>query len=132
VNALAFVFVVIFGADNTFFTWANMITLALIFMYVLANIGVMKYYLTEGRAQFNPILHIVVPVVATVAGGLVVWKSYFSPLPSPFTGPVAWGLMCFLVLVLVTIVILLVLKVRGNEEWLQKAQLVFEGSAGGH
>jgi hypothetical protein len=34
--------------------------------------------------------------------------------------------------VLVTIVILVVLKARGNEEWLAKAQLVFESSAGGH
>ena len=37
-------------------------------MYILASIGVMKYYLTEGRAQFNPILHAVVPVVASAPG----------------------------------------------------------------
>jgi amino acid transporter len=129
VNALAFVLVLIFGADNTFFSWANMITLALIVMYFLANVGVVKYYLTEGRAQFNPILHIVVPLIASVAGGVVVWKSYFSPFQH--TGPVFWGLMSFIVLVVVTIVILVVLAARGNEEWLHKAQLVFEES-GGH
>jgi amino acid transporter len=129
VNILALACVLIFGVDNVFFSWANMITLALIVMYFLANIGVIKYYTTEGRAQFNPILHVVVPVVASVAGAVVVWKSYFSPFQH--TGPVFWGLMSFIVLVLVTIVILIVLKLRGNEEWLTKAQLVFE-SSGGH
>jgi amino acid transporter len=141
VNVLAFALVLLFGAENTFFTWANMITLALIFMYALANIGVIRYYRTEARSQFNPMLHVVAPLVATIAGIFVVWKSYFSPnldnfwsfgLPKPFTGPVAWGLLCFLVLVVITVIILIILKVRGREDWLQKAQLVFEESGGGH
>jgi amino acid transporter len=132
VNVLAFALVLIFGAENTFFTWANMITLALVFMYVMANIGVMRYYLGEGRAKFNPLLHVVVPVVATAAAAIVVWKSYFSPFPDPFTGPVAWGLLCFFVLLVVTVIILVVLRARGREDWLQKAQLVFEESGGGH
>ena len=94
-----------------------------------ANIGVAKYYLGEGRSQFNPLLHIIVPAVATIAGLVVVWKSYFSPFTS--TGPVYWGLMCFIVLVLIGVVILVVLKARGQEDWMNKAQLVFE-SSGGH
>jgi hypothetical protein len=39
--------------------------------------------------------------------------------------------MSFIVLVIITVVILVVLRARGNEEWLHKAQLVFEES-GGH
>lgn len=129
-QVLAFVLVLIFDSVNVFFTWANMITIGLILMYLLANIGVARYYLTEGRSQFNPLLHIVVPAVASIAGLVVVWKSYFSPFTS--TGPVYWGLMCFIVLVVVTLVALVVLRARGQEDWLQKAQLVFEGSGGGH
>src|SRR5256885_2348724 len=80
VQVLAFVCVLIWGAEDVFFSWANAITIGLVLMYVLCNIGVVRYYLTEGRAQFNPLLHIVVPVIASAAGVVVVWKSYFSPL----------------------------------------------------
>ena len=54
--------------EDVFFSWANAITIGLVLMYVLCNIGEVRYYLTEGRAQFNPLLHIVVPVIASAAG----------------------------------------------------------------
>jgi len=130
VQVLAFVCVLIWGVENVFFSWANAITIGLVFMYVLCNIGVVKYYLTEGRAQFNPILHIVVPVVASAAGIVVVWKSYFAPFTS--TGPVFWGLMTFIVVLALTVVILIYLRVTGKEDWMRRAQLVFEQSGGSH
>jgi len=130
VQVLAFACVLIWGAENVFFSWANAITIGLVFMYVLCNIGVVRYYLTEGRAQFNPLLHIVVPVVASAAGVVVVWKSYFSPFTS--TGPVFWGLMTFIVVLVLTVVILIYLRVTGREDWMRRAQLVFEQSGGGH
>jgi amino acid transporter len=130
VQVLAFVLVLIFGAANVFFSWANAITIGLVFMYILCNIGVVKYYLTEGRAQFNPVLHLVVPVVASAAGIVVIWKSYFSPFTS--TGPVYYGLMVFVVVLALTVVILAFLRARGREDWMHRAQLVFEHSGGGH
>ena len=130
VQVLAFACVLIWGAEDVFFSWANAITIGLVLMYVLCNIGVVRYYLTEGRAQFNPLLHIVVPVVASAAGILVVWKSYFSPFTS--TGPVFWGLMTFIVVLVLTVVILIYLRVTGREDWMRRAQLVFEQSGGGH
>ena len=130
VQVLAFVCVLIWGVENVFFSWANAITIGLVFMYVLCNIGVVKYYLTEGRAQFNPILHIVVPVVASAAGIVVVWKSYFAPFTS--TGPGYWGLMTFIVVLVLTVVILIYLRVTGKEDWMRRAQLVFEQSGGSH
>ena len=130
VQVLAFVCVLIWGAENVFFSWANAITIGLVLMYVLCNIGVVRYYLTEGRAQFNPLLHIVVPVIASAAGIVVVWKSYFSPFTS--TGPVFWGLMTFIVVLVLTVVILIYLRVTGREDWMRRAQLVFEQSGGGH
>jgi amino acid transporter len=129
VQVIAFACVLIWGAANVFFSWANAITIGLVLMYLLCNIGVVKYYLTEGRAQFNPLLHVVVPVVASAAGILVVWKSYFSPFTS--TGPVFWGLMTFIVVLVLTVVILIYLKVAGKEDWMRRAQLVFE-QTGGH
>jgi amino acid transporter len=130
VQVLAFVCVLIWGVENVFFSWANAITIGLVFMYVLCNIGVVKYYLTEGRGQFNPILHIVVPVVASAAGIVVVWKSYFSPFTS--TGTVFWGLMTFIVVLALTVVILIYLRATGKEDWMRRAQLVFEQSGGSH
>jgi amino acid transporter len=130
VQVLAFVCVLIWGAENVFFSWANAITIGLVLMYVLCNIGVVRYYLTEGRAQFNPLLHIVVPVIASAAGVVVVWKSYFSPFTS--TGPVFWGLMTFIVVLVLTVVILIYLRVTGREDWMRRAQLVFEQSGAGH
>jgi len=130
VQVLAFACVLIWGAENVFFSWANAITIGLVLMYVLCNIGVVRYYLTEGRAQFNPLLHIAVPAVASAAGIVVVWKSYFSPFTS--TGPVFWGLMTFIVVLVLTLVILVYLRVTGREDWMRRAQLVFEQSGGGH
>jgi large-conductance mechanosensitive channel len=89
-----------------------------------------KYYLTEGRAQFNPILHIVVPLIATAAGVVVVWKSYFSPWAT--SGVVYWGLLVFFVILAVTIAALIYMRVTHREEWMAKAQLVFEQSGTSH
>jgi amino acid transporter len=130
VQALAFICVLIFGVENVFFSWANAITIGLVFMYILCNAGVVLYYLTEARAQFNVLLHLVIPVVATAAGILVVWKSYFSPFTS--TGPVFWGLMTFIVVLVLTLVILIYLRASRQEDWMHRAQLVFEQSGGGH
>jgi amino acid transporter len=130
VNAVAFLCVIIWGAEDVFFSWANAITIGLVLMYILANIGVVKYYLTEGRSQFNVLLHVIIPVVASAAGVVVVWKSYFSPFTS--TGPVFWGLMVFIAVLVITIVALIYLRVTGKEDWMRKAQLVFEQSGGGH
>ena len=130
VQLLGFICVLIWGATNVFLSWANAITIGLILMYFLANIAVVKYYLTEGRSQFNPTLHLVVPVIAAAAGVLVIWKSYFSPYTS--TGPVFWGLMSFIVILALTIVTLVYLRVRGQEDWMHRAQLVFEESGAGH
>src|SRR5712691_11528814 len=129
-QVVAFVCILIFGVTNVFFSWANAITIGLVLMYILANIGVVKYYLTEGRSQFSPLLHLIIPAVASAAGVVVVWKSYFSPSTS--SGTVFWGLMVFIAVLVVTIVALIYLRARGQEDWMRKAQLVFEQSGGGH
>jgi amino acid transporter len=129
-QVVAFVCILIFGVENVFFTWANAITIGLVLMYILANIGVVKYYLTEARSQFSPLLHLIVPVVASAAGVVVVWKSYFSPFTS--SGPVYWGLLVFIAVLVLTIVTLIYLRARGQEDWMRKAQLVYEQSGGGH
>jgi hypothetical protein len=64
-------------------------------MYIALNIAAMGYYLGEGRAEFNPIKHIVVPIIGVillipaflgVLGGLTipVLNVPIPPLASPF------------------------------------------------
>src|SRR5262245_38897941 len=79
VKVVAFLGVIIWGAEDVFFSWANAITIGLVLKYILANIGVIKYYTTEGRSQLNVVLHVIVPVLASAAAIVLVWKSYFSP-----------------------------------------------------
>jgi amino acid transporter len=119
VNAVAFLACLIFGVDNTFFTWALAITLGLILMYVLANIGVFKYYLTQKRAEFNPVLHLVAPLFATIAVGVVAYYSVV-PLPAP---PVQWAPIVIGVWLLLGAAILIYQQARGNRDWLERAQM---------
>jgi amino acid transporter len=119
VNAVAFVACLIFGVDNTFFTWALAITLGLILMYVLSNIGVFKFWYTERRSQFNPFLHGVIPLFATVAVIVVAYNSVV-PLPAP---PVKWAPLVIGVWLLLGVALLVYQQVRGNRDWLQRAQM---------
>jgi amino acid transporter len=119
VNVVAFVAVIIFGVDNTFFTWAIAITLGLILMYILSNIGVFKFYWTERRSQFNWLLHGVVPASATIAVAYVGYKSVIPlpPAPEEFA-PVMIGIW-----LLIGAGILIYLQATGKQEWLRRAQM---------
>ena len=127
VCAFAFLLMVIFSVEDVFFTWALMITLGLILMYIMANIGVMKWYLTEKRSEFNPLLHLVLPIVASIAVGYVGYKSVV-PLPDP---PVKYAPLIGIGWLLIGAALLLWQNARGNKEWLTKAQMAME-DGGGH
>jgi hypothetical protein len=45
---------------------------------------------------------------------------------------VFWGLMVAIAAVVITIVALIYMHVTGKEDWMAKAQLVFEQSGSGH
>ncbi|MEA2384391.1 MAG: hypothetical protein QOH72_4362 [Solirubrobacteraceae bacterium] len=122
VCALAFLLMIVFSVEDVFFTWALTITLGLILMYILANAGVIRYYLTVERAQFNPLLHIVLPVVASVAVGYVGYKSVV-PLPP---APAKYAPLILLGWLAVGAALLVWQNARGNREWLAKAQLAME------
>ena len=122
VCALAFLLMIVFGVEDVFFTWALTITLGLILMYILANAGVIRYYLTVERAQFNPLLHVVLPVVASVAVGYVGYRSVV-PLPP---APAKYAPLILLGWLAVGAAQLVWQDARGNREWLAKAQLAME------
>jgi amino acid transporter len=91
-------------------------------MYILANAGVIRYYLTVRRAEFNPLLHLVLPIVASVAVAYVGYKSVV-PLPE---APAKYAPIILLGWLLIGGAVLLWQNARGNREWLAKAQLAME------
>jgi amino acid transporter len=109
---------VAFGADVAYFFVDGLIlVLAVGVVYIMANIGVFMFYRREHRSEFNPLLHVVFPVVSSAALVYAVYKS-FSPAPaSPFNwSPVVDGAW-----LVIGIVILLVMRSRGREDWLKTA-----------
>ena len=92
-----------------------MLVLAVSVAYLLANVAVFRFYWTEHRSEFNWIYHFVFPVVSSVILIYAIVKSF--PLATPFdVAPFVDGGWF-----VIGIIILIVLRQRGNEEWLSKA-----------
>jgi amino acid transporter len=121
IQVVGFVLILIFGVENVFFTWALTITLGLILMYVLANAGVVRQYLGESRAELNPFLHIVLPVVSAVAVAYVAYRSLQG-----LAAPVSYAPWVFGIYMLLGIGVLAYLRVSGREAFLEKARLAME------
>jgi amino acid transporter len=114
------------GPDQLFFWFGTLITFGLIGVYGLGAIGVIRYYLTERRAEFNWFWHLVIPIVCVVSILLVGYESLAPGLSGIFVW-VPWVLVAWIAL---GIAILLVARARGREEWLLKAgQVAYERQA---
>jgi amino acid transporter len=79
--AFGFFMSLLLGAENQINLWSVMITLAMIVVYIIGNVCVMRLYLTTRRSELNAILHIGFPIVSSVALILVGYKS-LVPLPA--------------------------------------------------
>ena len=93
------------------------LVIAVIFVYSMGNIGVVVYYWRHRRSEFNWILHFVFPVGTTAVLIYSLVKS-FTPFPA---SPDNWSPVIVGAWMLLGVGILLILKLRGGEEWLQKA-----------
>jgi amino acid transporter len=69
------------ASRSYFLTNGLILVLAVLYIYVSANVAVAFYYLRQRRQEFNPILHIALPVISTAALIYVTIKS-FQPFPS--------------------------------------------------
>jgi len=98
------------------------LVIAVIFIYIAANVGVVVYYWREQRAHFNWILHFIFPVGTSVVLLYSLYKS-FSPFPAH---PYNWSPVIVAVWLIIGIGILAALKLRGNEGWLAKASAIVE------
>jgi amino acid transporter len=113
----------IWGPDKIFvFSVGFVLVLGVIFVYVMANIGVVLYYWRERRQEFNWIYHFVFPVGTSLILLYSVYAS-FNPLPAyPYNlTPVVVGAW-----LVIGIAVMLALGMRGDSSWLQKAGEIVE------
>jgi amino acid transporter len=91
--------------------------LAVLYIYLSANVAVALFYLKQRRDEFNWILHIAFPVISSAALIFVTVKS-FQPFPSfPYNyAPLIDGIWFG-----IGVVILIVLWVRKKDDWIAKA-----------
>lgn len=105
------------GAENEFDFMGLVITFTLAVIYTMGNIGVMRYYLTEKKHEFNFILHIVFPVVGIIVLAFVIWSGLI-PWPTPPYGYAFWVVVIWLLL---GIGVLIWMKIREKESWIKNA-----------
>jgi amino acid transporter len=106
----------IFGPDKQLFVIATVITLSLILVYIAGNIGVIKYYLTVHRDEFNWFLHLAMPIVSSIAL-LIVF--YYSVVPLP-AYPVVLAPFIVGIWLLIGVGIIFGVRRWGHADWLDK------------
>jgi amino acid transporter len=111
------------GPDKLFILLLGFcLVIAVIIVYSLGNIGVLVYYWRHQRPHFNVLLHFVFPVGTTAVLIYSLIKS-FTPFPA---SPYNWSPLIIGVWMLLGVAILVVLKIRGKEDWLHKAGDIIE------
>lgn len=112
------------GADRSFFLIDGLIlVIGVSFVYIVANIGVYMFYRGEHRAEFNPILHAVFPLVSSIVLILALYFTFFPPegFGTPPSEPYSFAPIIDLIWLLAGVAILVWLRSRGREEWLLRA-----------
>jgi amino acid transporter len=113
------------GADQEYYVTGLALTLALILIYGAGNIGVIRYQLGRGRADFNLWLDAVFPVLSTAA---LLWVGYKSIVPLP-ASPVLYAPYIAAGWLVAGVGFVWLVVKRGDEARLRQAAAVaYEGS----
>jgi amino acid transporter len=93
------------------------LVLAIIFIYIVSNIGMTRYYWRERRSEFNWFMHFLLPLVTSAVLVYSVVKSFqpFPAAPYGYAPEIVGGWM------LIGIGVLYWLHRTGREEWLTRA-----------
>ena len=83
------------GPAKEFEFMGTVLTFALILTFSAANLGVFLYYFRERRDEFQVVLHLVFPVLWTLALFFVAYSS-LKPWPAPPIGYTPWVVMIWL------------------------------------
>jgi amino acid transporter len=93
------------------------LVLAVIFIYVVANIGIIRYYWTTARQEFSWLLHFLFPAGTSL---VLIYSVYVSFVPPP-ARPNNWSPWVAGVWLVLGLVVLWWMKLRGKEDWLSRA-----------
>src|SRR5262249_50555760 len=103
------------------FLIAYVLVLGVIFVYVAANIGVVVYYWTRARDEFSVMKHLIFPVgTSLILLGSIYVGFVYIPLASPFDWT-PWVAAAWLA---IGIIILVVMKAMGKQDWLARAAAI--------
>ena len=105
------------GPAREFEFMGTLLTFALILTFSASNLGVFLYYFRQRREEFHIVLHAVFPLLATLALFFVAYNS-LTPWPAPPIAYTPWVLGIWIAL---GILVLIVMKLSGHENWLTKA-----------
>lgn len=106
------------GPDVSFFLLVGLtLVLAIVFIYIVSNIGMAIYYWRERRSEFNYFLHLFLPLATSLVLAYSVVKSFqpFPAAPYAYAPEIVGGWM------LIGVGVLFWLHFTGREEWLTKA-----------
>ena len=62
---------------------ATAITIVVIVIYILVCLGTIVYYLRERRSEFNPVLHLIFPILGALAFMAPLYYTYKDRTPNP-------------------------------------------------
>jgi amino acid transporter len=94
---LALIAGAIWGPLTAFSLLATIAVPVVIVVYMIIAVGCMRYYLTVGRAAFNPLLHIVLPVLGIVLFFLPLYYQYVKAPPTYPIKAANWVALVWLV-----------------------------------
>lgn len=105
------------GVDKVYNVTGLMFTFVLIPVYILGNVACYRLYRSEFRGEFNPFLHLLLPIISTV-GLLAVGYKSLSPAPE---SPNSYAFPLVVVWAILGLLVLVAMRVRGREGWLLRA-----------
>jgi amino acid transporter len=120
---LAIVAGIAWGPLNAFATIATAATPVVILVYMLIAAGCIRYYLGPGRSEFNPLLHLVLPI-----GGMVLFffPLYYQFVKAPPTYPVKNGNWLAIAWVVIGLVLMVWLVSRRRDKLVDMERVYVE------
>lgn len=113
------------GPADFFFTIGLAVTLSLMLVYIAGNVGVVRLYRGERQSDFNVLVHLIFPLLSSLALLIVGYKS-LNPLPP---SPIRYGAVAVAVWLAAGVAVLIALNRANRERWLQTAGSVFDEGA---